>query len=120
MAFSSSRTFALELLEEMDDVSDVMTCVTTSIFRRSWQGLRMAYTRMQHLYTMASAALSTSYTGRQKQSIFFAFGTISNFGILARQRSQALPFVFVLLALYPATRKHDLKGLAKPVALPQQ
>jgi hypothetical protein len=30
---------------------------------------------------------------------FFAFGTIGNFGILARQRSQAMPFVFVILAL---------------------
>jgi len=73
MAFSSSHTFALELLEEMDDVNDVMTCVTTNMFRTSWQGLQMAYTRMQHLYTMASAALSKLYTGRQKQSIFFAF-----------------------------------------------
>ncbi len=36
---------------------------------------------------------------------FFAFGTMSNFGILARQRSQALPFVFVLLAL-PAVVQH--------------
>ena len=30
---------------------------------------------------------------------FFAFGTMSNFGILARQRSQALPLVFVVLAM---------------------
>jgi len=30
---------------------------------------------------------------------FFAFGTIANFGILARERSQMMPFVFVLLAL---------------------
>ncbi len=29
----------------------------------------------------------------------FAFGTVANFGILARQRSQLLPFVFVLLAV---------------------
>ena len=32
---------------------------------------------------------------------FFAFGTIGNFGILARQRSQAMPFVFVLLCAVP-------------------
>ena len=50
---------------------------------------------------------------------FFAFGTIGNFGILARQRSQALPFVFVLLALYRATRKSDAQGAAEePQALP--
>jgi hypothetical protein len=31
----------------------------------------------------------------------FAFGTIANFGILARQRSQVLPFMFVLLSVLP-------------------
>jgi hypothetical protein len=31
----------------------------------------------------------------------FAFGTISNFGILARQRSVMMPFFFVLLSVYP-------------------
>ena len=30
---------------------------------------------------------------------FFAFGTIGNFGILARERSQMMPYVFVLLSL---------------------
>jgi hypothetical protein len=34
----------------------------------------------------------------------FGFGTISNFGILARQRSQLMPFVFVLLSLTAAGR----------------
>jgi hypothetical protein len=33
---------------------------------------------------------------------FFAFGTIGNFGILARQRSQVMPLVFVLLSVTPA------------------
>jgi hypothetical protein len=31
----------------------------------------------------------------------FAFGTLSNFGILARERSQLVPFLFVLLSLTP-------------------
>ena len=35
----------------------------------------------------------------------FAFGTMANFGILARQRSQAMPFVFVLLCLPPVVAK---------------
>jgi hypothetical protein len=30
---------------------------------------------------------------------FFAFGTIGNFGLLARERSMMMPFVFVLLSL---------------------
>jgi hypothetical protein len=51
---------------------------------------------------------------------FFAFGTIGNFGILARQRSQAMPFVFVLLALYPATRKTDPAKRETPRALPKR
>ncbi len=51
---------------------------------------------------------------------FFAFGTISNFGILARQRSQVMPFVFVLLALYPATRKTDQQKTETPRALPKR
>ena len=32
----------------------------------------------------------------------FGFGTIANFGILARQRSQVMPFLFVLLSLTAA------------------
>jgi hypothetical protein len=51
---------------------------------------------------------------------FFAFGTISNFGILARQRSQAMPFVFVLLALYPATQQKQQREAQKPRTLPRR
>ena len=51
---------------------------------------------------------------------FFVFGTIGNFGILARQRSQAMPFFFVLLALYPAIRRIDPRATEKPRALPQR
>jgi hypothetical protein len=43
---------------------------------------------------------------------FFAFGTMSNFGILARQRSQALPFVFVLLALPAVARARRSRSRA--------
>ena len=49
---------------------------------------------------------------------FFAFGTISNFGILARQRSQAMPFVFVLLALYPTNHRATTPDAERPKALP--
>jgi hypothetical protein len=34
----------------------------------------------------------------------FAFGTIGNFGILARERSQLVPFLFVLLCIRPVPR----------------
>jgi hypothetical protein len=50
---------------------------------------------------------------------FFAFGTMSNFGILARQRSQAIPFVFVLLSVYPAVRRSQPERTGGPPALSQ-
>jgi hypothetical protein len=50
---------------------------------------------------------------------FFAFGTMSNFGILARQRSQAIPFIFVLLSLALPTKKTESKDVrAHPTTLP--
>ena len=51
---------------------------------------------------------------------FFAFGTISNFGILARQRSQAMPFVFVLLALYPRRSARPMPAAAEQAHAPCQ
>jgi hypothetical protein len=39
---------------------------------------------------------------------FFAFGALSNFGILARERIQLMPFVFVLLSVAPAPVKPRL------------
>jgi hypothetical protein len=44
----------------------------------------------------------------------FAFGTISNFGILARERTVMMPFVFVLLSVYPRERKPPKQAVAKP------
>ncbi|MGQ0571465.1 MAG: hypothetical protein ACT4P5_18335 [Armatimonadota bacterium] len=41
--------------------------------------------------------------------IFF-FSTISNFGILARQRAQLLPFIFILLAFLPSRGEHEHPG----------
>jgi hypothetical protein len=35
----------------------------------------------------------------------FGFGTIANFGILARQRSQVVPFLFVLLSVTAAVAR---------------
>lgn len=44
----------------------------------------------------------------------FVFSVIANFGILARQRTQVLPLLFVLLAL-PVARRH-LASRTRPVA----
>jgi hypothetical protein len=40
----------------------------------------------------------------------FALGTVSNFGILSRQRSQVMPFVFVLLCVPPMVLKRGQRG----------
>jgi hypothetical protein len=47
----------------------------------------------------------------------FALGTVSNFGILSRQRSQVMPFVFVLLCVPPLVAKARGKG---PERTPKQ
>jgi hypothetical protein len=51
----------------------------------------------------------------------FAFGTISNFGILARERSQLVPLVFVLLSLQALPKgvgRRDRGKRPEPHALP--
>jgi hypothetical protein len=40
----------------------------------------------------------------------FALGTVSNFGILSRQRSQVMPFVFVLLCVPPLVQRRGASG----------
>ena len=48
----------------------------------------------------------------------FAFGTIGNFGILARERSQLVPFLFVLLCVVPIPRVAKEKTKRAPAARP--
>jgi hypothetical protein len=53
----------------------------------------------------------------------FAFGTIGNFGVLARQRSQLIPFVFVLISLTAVYRRPggsapERSGNARSTSLP--
>jgi hypothetical protein len=48
----------------------------------------------------------------------FAFGTIGNFGILARERSQLVPFVFVLLCIFPLPRVAKKPVERQPAARP--
>jgi hypothetical protein len=47
---------------------------------------------------------------------FFAFGTISNFGILARERSQMMPYVFVLLSLTVVARQNRRGPRSSPAS----
>ncbi len=46
--------------------------------------------------------------------LVFVLGTINNFGILARQRSQVMPFVFVLLCVTVATKVKEAKPRPQP------
>ena len=48
----------------------------------------------------------------------YAFAAIANFGILSRQRTQVLPFVFVLLAL-PAVEQMTERNAAAAPGLPR-
>ena len=45
---------------------------------------------------------------------FYAFGTVANFGILARERVQLMPFVFVLLAAPAVLSKRSKEELPGP------
>ena len=58
----------------------------------SWKRLRQIPRRIR---SQPFVTVSLAYI----LMFFFAFGTIGNFGILARERSMLMPFVFVLLAL---------------------
>jgi hypothetical protein len=46
--------------------------------------------------------------------LIFVLGTINNFGILARQRSQLVPFVFVLLCVTVAKKVKETKPRPQP------
>ena len=50
----------------------------------------------------------------------FGFGTIANFGILARQRSQVMPFLFVLLSVTAAVARPPRSARAARPARPRQ
>jgi hypothetical protein len=43
----------------------------------------------------------------------YGFAAVANFGILARERTQVLPFVFILLAI-PAARGRHAAGHVQP------
>jgi hypothetical protein len=73
-------------------VSSLEVLALAALMITSWKRLASVPRRLR---SQPYVALAAAYL----LMFFFAFGTISNFGILARERSQAMPFVFVLLAL---------------------
>jgi hypothetical protein len=73
--------------------SFLLLCLTISRRRAVWQAIRHPRRRPYMAFVLVYLAL-----------FVFAFSTIANFGILARERTQLLPFFLVLLAI-PVTRR---------------
>lgn len=80
--------------------SFLLLCLTISRRRAVWQAVRHPRRRPYMAFILVYLAL-----------FVFAFSTIANFGILARERTQLLPFFLVLLVI-PAGRR---AGAARPV-----
>jgi hypothetical protein len=73
--------------------STVLLCLAISRRRAIWQAIRHPRRRPYVAFIVVYSVL-----------FVFAFSTIANFGILARERTQLLPFFLVLLAM-PASRR---------------
>lgn len=71
---------------------------------RRWLALPSQLARMPYVAFALSTVLLFAY----------AFSVIANFGILARQRTQILPYLFVLLAIPVLTRPAPTAGRAVP------
>ena len=80
--------------------STLLLCLTVARRRGIWQALRHPRRRPYVAFVVVYSLL-----------FVFAFSSIANFGILARERTQVLPFFLVLLAI-PAARRAP--GQAKP------
>ena len=80
--------------------STLLLCLAVARRRGIWQALRHPRRRPYVAFVVVYSLL-----------FVFAFSSIANFGILARERTQVLPFFLVLLAV-PAVRRAP--GQAKP------
>jgi hypothetical protein len=85
--------------------SSLLLCLTLARRRAIWHAVR-------HLRRWPYVAFILVYSGL----FVVAFSSIANFGILARERTQLLPFVLVLLAV-PASRP---RPAATPAASPER
>ena len=75
--------------------STLLLCLTVARSRTIWRAVR-------HLRRWPYVAFVVVYTA----GFVVALASISNFGILARERVQLLPFFFVLLAVPGGRRRH--------------
>jgi hypothetical protein len=92
------RPFPFEAHNGQAVISALEGLVLLVLFARSWRRfLAFPRTVRQRPYIAFAAAYTVMF--------IFAFSSIANFGILARQRVQMLPFVFVLAALPPAAEE---------------
>ncbi len=77
------------------------------LFLGNWRRLRNLLPRRQSPYLAMVAAYSLMFT--------VAFSNVSNFGILARQRAQLLPFLLVVLAVPLSGRRAASGGIGGSV-----
>ena len=82
--------------------STLLLCLTLSRRRGVWQALRHPRRRPYVAFVVVYSLL-----------FVFAFSSIANFGILARERTQVLPFFLVLLAV-PALRRGPEPAAQRP------
>ena len=98
------RPFPFEVGSTQELLTSVECVAILGFFVASWSRLR----------SVPKLVRSTPYLSYSLGYVFaftFAFASFANFGILARQRVQALPFLLVLLAL---PRVQDLDAPAAP------
>ena len=84
--------------------------VLLALFITSWRRL---VTIPRRLRTEPYVTLALTYL----LMFVFGFGTIANFGILARQRSQLMPFAFVLLSVTAASAGQGRSARSKRQAV---
>ena len=98
------RPFPIEAHNGQAIISALEGMILLVLFARSWRRFLQFPMNMRKRPYLAFAAAYTVM-------FIFAFSSIANFGILARQRVQMLPFAFVLAALPPAAE--ELKKVAR-------
>lgn len=67
--------------------------------------LLLSVRRLTHVPAALVKNAYAAYSAAFAFMFVYVFAFIANFGILSRQRAQLLPFVFVILALAPATER---------------
>lgn len=102
------RPFPFEADTSEQVVTSIESLVLLLLLVTSWRRLWGIVGRLRdHAYFTMAIAYVLMFV--------FAFGTVANFGILARQRVQLLPFVFALLAAPAVAAGARIRTRRRPV-----